>query len=82
MELANAHGASSAPTGSTARTGLMIIRTWTEEGSAEPLRAHIRLTEDLSAGIERTFTVCREEEVVAEVQAWLATTTGEAEKPA
>ena len=54
------------------RTGLLIIRAWIEEGSSEPLRAHIRLSSDVSAGIERTLTVARVEEVGATVEDWLA----------
>jgi hypothetical protein len=54
------------------RTGLLIIRTWIEEGSAEPLRAEVRKINDVSAGIECTQTLARAEEVVASVQRWLA----------
>lgn len=57
---------------STDRTGLLIIRAWIEEGSPEPLRARIRLTRDVSAGIERTLTVSRVEQVGATVEEWLA----------
>ncbi len=39
------------------RSGLLIIRAWIEPGSSEPLRAHIRLSTDGSAGIERTLTL-------------------------
>jgi phosphosulfolactate phosphohydrolase-like enzyme len=51
---------------------LLIIRAWIEEGSTEPLRAEVRIVKDVSAGIERTQTVCRVDDVVAAVQAWLA----------
>ncbi len=53
-------------------TALMIIRAWIEPGSSDPLRAHIRISADVSAGIERTLTLARPEAVVATVQDWLA----------
>ncbi len=56
----------------TDRTGLLIIRAWIEEGSSEPLRAHIRLRNDVSADVERTLTLTRAEAVGATVQEWLA----------
>ncbi|MEA2828961.1 MAG: hypothetical protein QOG43_3400 [Actinomycetota bacterium] len=56
----------------TDRTGLLIIRAWIEEGSEEPLRAQVRIIDDVSAGVERTQALARVEEVVATVQAWLA----------
>lgn len=54
------------------RTGLLIIRAWIEEGSSEPLRAQIRISDDVSDGFRRTVTLCRPEAVCAEVQEWLA----------
>jgi len=56
----------------TDRTGLLIIRAWTEQGSSQPLRAQIRLSSDVSAGIERTLTLARADAVCAMVQEWLA----------
>ena len=53
------------------RTGLLIIRAWIEEGSSEPLRAHIRISDDVADGFRRTVTLSRPEEVCAEVQEWL-----------
>ena len=53
-------------------TGLLIIRAWIEEGSSEPLRAQIRLTTDISTGIQNTLTLARPEEVCATVEEWLA----------
>ena len=83
MEPVTAQSASSDSANSdTARTGILIIRAWMEEGSALPLRAHMCLMDDVSTGTKRTFTVCRPEEVVASVEAWLATMTKEADKPA
>lgn len=54
------------------RTALLIIRAWVEEGSSEPLRVQIRLTTDVSAGIESTLTLARAEAVGATVEEWLA----------
>jgi hypothetical protein len=54
------------------RTGLLIIRAWVEPGSSSPLRAQIRLTTDVSRGLERSLTVAQEEAVVEAVQAWLS----------
>lgn len=54
------------------RTGLLIIRAWTEAGSSEPLRAYVRLSTDVTAGIERTLTLCRSDEVCATVGEWLS----------
>jgi hypothetical protein len=54
------------------RTGLLIIRAWVEPGSTSPLRAQIRLTTDVSGGLDRSLTVAQEEAVVEAVQAWLS----------
>lgn len=53
------------------RTGLLIIRVWVEPGSSSPLRAQIRLTTDVSLGVERGQTLTQVPEVVEVVQAWL-----------
>jgi hypothetical protein len=53
-------------------TGLLIIRAWVEPGSTQPLRAHIRIATDVSAGVERTLTLAQPDEVGATVQEWLA----------
>ena len=62
-------------------TALVIIRAWIEPGSSEPLRAHIRLSTDVSAGIERTLMLARPEAVCAIVQDWLAEIVSHAETP-
>ena len=54
------------------RTGLLIIRAWTEDGASEPLRAQVRLSSDVSAGFERTLTLVRVDDVCAAVKEWLA----------
>jgi hypothetical protein len=53
------------------QTGLLIIRAWVEPGSAEPLRAHIRVTDDVSAGIELTLTLSQTAAVGELVESWL-----------
>jgi hypothetical protein len=53
------------------RTALMIIRAWVEDESAEPLRANIRLTNDVSTGFQRTFTLDRPEAIKEALDAWL-----------
>jgi hypothetical protein len=56
---------------SSHRTGVLIIRAWTEPGSAQPLRAQIRVTDDISTGGERAFTLVEVTEVDALVRDWL-----------
>ena len=55
----------------TQRTGLLIIRAWVEPGSTRPLRAQLRITEDVSAGMERTVTLAHAGAVGAVVDGWL-----------
>ena len=62
------------------RTGLFIIRAWLEEGSSEPLRAQIRLSTDVSGGVERTLTLVQPEAVCAAVKEWLADFLSQAER--
>jgi hypothetical protein len=59
------------------RSGLLIIRAWTERGSAQPLRAHVRLTTDVTAGVERTVTLTHADAVSATVRQWLAEVIGD-----
>jgi hypothetical protein len=56
----------------TSRAGLCIIRAWLEPGSSAPLRAQIRLTTDVSQGLEQSLTVAEEDAVVESVRAWLS----------
>ena len=53
------------------RTGLLIIRASIEVGSAEPLRAQVRVTGDVAEGIERTVNLASADDVGALVDAWL-----------
>jgi len=60
------------------RTGLLIIRAWAEPGSSSPLRLQIRLTTDVSLGVERSETTTEADAAIEIVQIWLrdmATTT-------
>ena len=52
-------------------TGLLIIRAWVEQGSSKPLRAQIRLTTDLAAGLASEITLADVNAVAEEVEAWL-----------
>jgi hypothetical protein len=52
-------------------TGLFIIRAWIEQGSTEPLRAHIRLTTDISGGFEDSMTLSEVRAVCEAVATWL-----------
>ena len=65
----------------TDRTGVLIIRAWVEEGSSEPVRAHILTTNDVSRGYEQEVTLCRTEAVSAQVEGWLAQFFSEEELP-
>ena len=55
----------------TPLTGLFIIRAWIEEGSSVPLRAHIRLTTDVSSGFEDSMTLSQVPAVCEAVATWL-----------
>ena len=52
-------------------TGLLIIRTYIETESAAPLRAEIRLTSNVSAGLERELTLVDVDHVAELVRSWL-----------
>jgi hypothetical protein len=53
------------------RTGLLIIRAWTEVGSDEPLRAQVRVTQDIANGMGSSRTLVQSNTVVDLVEAWL-----------
>ena len=65
----------------TDRTGLLIIRTWFEEGSCEPLRAELRVITDTSSGVGRRLTLSRVELVCAAVERWLADFSADSVQP-
>lgn len=62
-------------------SALLIIRAWVESRSGEPLRAQLRMTRDVSMGIERTVTLARADDVCAAVREWLAAVVGDAGRP-
>jgi hypothetical protein len=51
--------------------GLMLLRVWSEPGSAEPLRVDVRQTTDLSTGFRRTTTLTDIDAVLAAVRRFL-----------
>jgi hypothetical protein len=53
------------------RTGLLIIRAWAEPGSSSPLRVQIRLTTDVSQGVERSETITEADAAIEIVHDWL-----------
>jgi hypothetical protein len=59
------------------RVALMIIRAWSEDGSVDPLRAEIRSTGDVQAGIECESTVTRSEQVMEAVRLFLENVSAE-----
>jgi len=55
------------PTG----VALLTIRAWCEEGSATPLRADVRLADDVATGFRSTVTFIDADAVVVAVRAFL-----------
>jgi hypothetical protein len=55
----------------THRTGVLIIRAWVEDGSDEPLRAQVRVTDDITKGVERSLTLAQSANVATLVDDWL-----------
>ena len=53
------------------RTGLLIIRAWAEPGSSSSLRVQIRLTTDVSKGVERSETIAEADAAIEIVHDWL-----------
>jgi hypothetical protein len=53
-------------------TGLLIIRAWIEQDSAEPLRVQLRSTIDVSSGLEPSLNFTSDEPIGEAVRAWLA----------
>lgn len=52
-------------------TALLTIRAWCEEGSDHPLRAQIRLADDVAFGFRSTVTTVDAEAVVEAVREFL-----------
>jgi hypothetical protein len=51
--------------------GLMLLRVWSEPGSAQPLRIDVRQTTDLSRGFQRSMTLADVDAVVVAVRRFL-----------
>lgn len=51
--------------------GMLVIRTWTEEGSPTPLRAQVTSSVDVATGIRSTSVLTRPREVLKAVRAFL-----------
>jgi hypothetical protein len=58
-----------------APTAVLIVRVWTEEGSPQPLRAHVRSTSDVADGFEPGTTTSDLTALRAWVDAWLEAIT-------
>ena len=56
----------------------MIIRVWSEDGSAVPLRAQVSVTHDVEGGIERTMTLVHAADVTQVVDDWILDMVGPA----
>jgi hypothetical protein len=55
----------------SAQARLVIIRAWVEDGSSEPLRAHIRISNDLASDFDREVTLTQPEAVCSMLREWL-----------
>lgn len=53
------------------RAALLIIRAWSEPGSVRPLRAQIRFTTDVAAGLRPPLNLADAASVTSAVEAWL-----------
>jgi hypothetical protein len=70
-----------------ARTALLTVRAWCEEGSSHPTRVQIRTTGDVTTGLGPTMTFIEEAAVMAAVHEFLVAVrcgpiTGESVTPA
>jgi hypothetical protein len=52
-------------------TALLTIRAWCEEGSEHPLRAEIRIADDVAMGFRSTVTTVHAEAVLGAVRDFL-----------
>jgi len=59
----------------TTGVALLTIRAWCEEGSEHPLRAEIRLADDVASGFRSTLTFVDAEAVVEAVRDFLDSVT-------
>jgi hypothetical protein len=58
------------------RTGVLVIRAWSETLPERPLRARITQTLDISTGTSVQTVAGSEEEILATVRTWLQEFTG------
>lgn len=65
-----------------AHTALLIIRAWVEPHPLAPLRAYVRWTTDVSAGLERPRSFADTDAVLQFVRDWLADVEAQARPPA
>ena len=56
---------------STPHSGILIIQARCEETSSQPLRAHLRLTTEISSGLEASMTLTQVAPVGTIVETWL-----------
>lgn len=56
---------------STDGNGLFVVRAWHEEGSAKPLRVHLRQTHDVDRGFDSVLTLADIEEACTVLRGWL-----------
>jgi hypothetical protein len=59
----------------TTGVALLTIRAWCEEGSEHPLRADIKVADDVASGFRPTQTVADAEAVVGAVRDFLDSVT-------
>jgi hypothetical protein len=52
-------------------TALLLVRAWCEDGSASPLRAHVRWTADVSSGFGLGMTLTEADQIVDALRAFL-----------
>ena len=55
----------------TTGTALLTIRAWCEEGSEHPLRAEIKLADDVAIGFRSTLTFAHADAVIEAVRDFL-----------
>jgi hypothetical protein len=55
----------------TTGTALLTIRAWCEEGSEHPLRAEIKLADDVAFGFRSTLTFAHADAVIEAVRDFL-----------
>jgi len=62
------------------RTGMLNVRALMQDGSARPLRAVIRTTDDVNKGIQRKFAISAVDGVCPELDTRLRAVRGESDR--